>query len=290
MTPHGKGRWPYCISMFLQQLLKRSTWSHETSAHNLFIYLFFGVDSWSQNDNMATSITWRRRTWRGLDKKQVDCTWHEGTSCHIFTWSVCRATNQFVVFIYQTNCEETLSRQAQPPALPQDFFRLCEQNKTIWPNVNAAVDLISRCNVCGELSSVFGSKFHFSTISGSLHCATVGAEKSPFDSGPASQHGCWQTHNSQHKQSLLFHRGLPHNIHPANMFTVNASMVKLLKCLHYAPPTQLSLASLPRLTVQFTTGNYLFFFFYSQATLDSKCQAAATKWLHKNGRLFGAAL
>lgn len=120
-----------------------STCSHETSAHNLFIFFFLGVGySWSQNDNMATSITWRRRTWRGLDKKQVDCTWHEGTSCHIFTWSVCKATNQFVVFIYQTNCEETLSRQARTPALPQDLFRLCEQNKTVWPNVNAAVDLI----------------------------------------------------------------------------------------------------------------------------------------------------
>lgn len=113
-----------------------SSFSREACGHMrhqlticLFIY-FFG-DSWSQNDNMATNITWRHRTWRGLVKKQVDCKWHEGTSCYIFTWSVCRPTNQFVVFIYQTNCEETLSQWAQPPALPQDFFRLCEQNKTI---------------------------------------------------------------------------------------------------------------------------------------------------------------
>lgn len=48
---------------------------------------------------------------------------------------------------------------------------------------------------------------------------------------------CWQTQISSRKQSGLFHRGLPHNIYLTSMFTVNAPMLKLLKCTLRAPPT-----------------------------------------------------
>lgn len=61
---------------------------------------------------------------------------------------------------------------------------------------------------------------------------------------------------SQCIQPVLFHQGLPQNIQPTGMFTVNSSMLKLLKCSQTHPsPSPLRGVSLPQLPGLLNTRN-----------------------------------